>query len=338
MTDSVKLFSLLAVAHLARAQDQFDEAERRLNELLNGEAGVMRYVVGAIAIVLFICVVCGFIVWLAYLVCNCCRCFRGFVRLAARGMRSLCSCLCFWRSKESYGCMSTCTPFTGEFEDAEFPCPRALATMKNASGVDVEVSYCAKHIDPMLRRVFMRGAPFEKGGTKYPINVHFGEKVKTIDLPTVVKHEIKQAEAIKKSGGQQAGFVYRFKSKEDLALVEEPTPDKPYLYKIGMMRITAERTVAKQRVDEWHGSVFGNVEGVDYWRTKDAASAEQLVHAMLAKNRIARFNRKEKKFEVEWFFVPLDDVIETIKLVIEAVDKQQFEPLLAKIRSDNPSR
>jgi hypothetical protein len=321
MNKKASILLLAVLLNFVVSLDSLDEAERRMNELLNGEASPWRYIVGTVAIIAFICVACGFVIWLFYLSCLCCKCFGGAFRGLWRFLRWIFSCCC--GKKETYGCLSTYAPYTGEFEEADFPCAKKLARIKNASGVQVEIPYCSEHVNPLVRRVFVRGAPFEKGNKKYPINFEFGKSKKSQTVIANIEAEIVRAEKVPV---RQPGFIYRFEAEQDVAIVDLPGADKPYLYKIGMTR----QKSAKDRTSQWPESVFGNVENVDYWKTNDAPSAESLIHAFLAKKRLMRFNTKTQDFEIEWFYVTLNELTETVEFVINSVASNDWKRLRDK--------
>jgi hypothetical protein len=313
-------------------EEALEAAEKRMNEFLALESPWYVYVAGVAGIIAFVCVGIGFLVWLVYLIFNCCICTRGFLGCFGGCMRSFC-CFIFRRkgyvepSARQY-CLSTYKPFEDQFDEADEQCTNQLIAIPNARGVAVTVPYCEEHIGDASERLFKKAKPFEVNRSRYQIDFYHYNLYKSepAAYATMVENAIEVAAATPKS---PSGFVYIFRSRDDLAAVNDPGPSKPYFYKIGMTR----KKSAKDRVDQWEnlaGSVFGNVEGIDFWKVEDAARAETLIHTLLARERVDRYNNSTKMFEIEWFFQTRKEITSVIVAVVAAVKTRNFEPLLER--------
>lgn len=334
MTKLLLSFLLLPVA--ADRLQNIADAEKRMEELLAGEASIWTYLFGLTIFVVAFVMFCGGLITflccafkiLSYFGC-CLGCFGRCGRRAsafvwqkftyAGASSSSSESSGVGGDPDKTGCVSPYMPVDGDLEKAGARCQKVVSTVTNASGVKVQVPYCEKHLNPLRRRVFEKGAPFEASGTRYRINFHY-EMGLANDVASLLRQEIAQAKKIRV---RASGFVYIFQNRDDVDRVSYDEK-RPYMFKIGMTRLKA----AKMRVDQWPDSVFGNVKNVDYFPTKDAVSSEAIVHALLARQRVARYNDLTHDFEIEWFFVTKEDAMETVRKVTEAVDKRRFEQLL----------
>lgn len=313
MCHVASLLPLLIGAAHSMSEKDMEDAERRMHELLNGEASLSRYIVGAVALVLLFCFVCGSLIWCFNVMFGCCS-----------ATRSCFSCLfgCCWRRKKQKldtVCLGPHAPVlasasaSASFDSADrAACPRTTVSLRNASGVRVPVPYCDLHVVELQRRLFEAGAPFEKRGkARHSINFFHGDAYDPDYDPST---EINNAIAKANRRVRRPGFIYMFRSKEDLSLVKYGGDKVPYFFKIGK----TEQPTALERVQQWEDAQFGNVEGVDYWRVASATNAELLIHALSAKARVDRFDRIDQAFEIEWFFDTRENLTRTIRAVVEA--------------------
>jgi len=319
-------FLFLATAVLAKERhrnrwDDLADSELKLedlmgNEFLEGKAHWARYVVGVLAVVLFLTTCGGCLMLLCYANFLCFGCCGSTGRVFFRFLRALGRCLCFWRKPVEYGCVSSYAPFAGDFDQAASECHRELVPLTNSRGVLVHVPYCQRHSKPLQERIFKKDRRFEANAT-YPINVHFGEAHTRLAVAALVNEEVARARTYK---NQADGYIYMFHNTDDTRYVKfPPASGEPYLYKIGM----TERT-PKERLSEWSGAVMDGA-----WRTSSVFAAEQLIHAMHAQDRIARFNvgGEKQKFEVEWFYATKEDLQQTIGRVIDTIKSKHWDDL-----------
>lgn len=301
------------------------EAQKIMDELLSGQAESWRYVAGTFTVVVFVCFVVGLLVWICYIIGNCCWCTRKSCCGVWWLLKKLFSCCGCGREKEKeVECLGGYRPFDEEFEVERENCTRETVTIMNARRNFVQIPYCKRHVGDLEKRVFFKANSFEASGTKYVLDVYY------IDVPAKLKYSDILSEAIASAGtGTRTapGFIYIFRSSMDLERVAYRNDDTPYFFKIGMTR----RKTAKERVSEWEDSNFGNEENKDWWAVPAATKAELLVHAVLAKSRIARYNNETHEFEVEWFFVKKTEAIESIQLVVDALRKKDFGELQKKV-------
>ena len=310
-------------------------AEQRMKDFLAGEASIWVYLAGIVAIVLFLCFIVGIIIWACSMIFSCCMCTNRFFGCFGRAVKWF---FCFVFRRRRYSdvaaeigvnkkrCLSSYQPHDNVFDEPDEECVNSLVSMTNARGVKVLTPYCEAHIGTLPDKVFKKAKPFESPSSRYSLNVYFTDifEREPAAFATLVEAAIKVANSAPKA---PRGFVYIFRSRDDLEASPYVADSKPYFFKIGM---THDKT-AKERVDQWSGSVFGNVEGVDFWRVVDASRAEVLVHTLLARERVARFNKRDNKFEVEWFFQSRDQIRNTIVGVVEAVQTRNFDNLLRRI-------
>jgi len=296
------------------------EAQEVMDQLLSGNAEPWRYIAGTVSIVVFVCFILGFLVWFCYIVGNCCWCTRK----TCCGVWWLIKKLTPWgwssrRDAEPTKCLSSYRPFEEEFELAEEACLKEPSVINNSRGDVVVVPYCKKHLADLTSRLFKPGKAFERN-EKYPINFFFAAVPGKLDYSNVVANAISLVESLPRS---QPGFIYIFRSKADQDAMIFAGDNQDYFFKIGMTR----RSTAKERVAEWDQSIFVNEAGVGWWKTTEASRAELLVHAVLARQRVARWNQKTKEFEIEWFFIKHVDAVKAIEAVVEAVRTKEYSKL-----------
>lgn len=316
MTSALCAALLLGVAR-ALSEKDVEDAERRMHELLNGEASLARYVVGLAVLVFGFCLFCGSLIWCFDVVFKCCSCTRGcFSRLFG---------LCRGKKKEKDDeivCFGQYTSAAAaKFSKSRALCVKKPVAIKNASGARVVVPFCPEHVGDLQDALFEPGAPFEnKGRARHSVNFFFGRAVDPDYVPRAeLPDEIKKA----KDRVRRAGFIYIFRSSEDLSLVKYAGDKTPYFFKIGKTELPS----AAERVRQWEDSTFGNVENVDFWRVESATNAETLIHLLCGKARVRRFDRVDQAFEIEWFFDTRERLVETIRAVVEADRSGRYDNL-----------
>lgn len=314
--NSALFLPLLLSAVTAFTEKDMDDAERRMHELLNGEASIARYVVGLLVLVIGFCFVCGSLIWCCQVLFGCC----SFTKSCFSCLFGLC------RSKkkqkdDNLQCFGQYMPASGKYNKGRGLCVKKPAEITNAGGNRVLVPFCPDHVGELQEALFEPGAPFEnKGRARHSINFFFGragdpDYDPRIDLP----EEIKKA----KDRVRRQGFIYIFRSKEDMKLVKYPGDKQPYFFKIGKTELPS----AAERVRQWEDSNFGNVENVDYWRVDSATNAETLIHLLCGKARIRRFDRIDQAFEIEWFFDTREHLTKSMQAVVDADRKNNYDSL-----------
>ena len=298
--------------------DDLNEAEEKLEEMmlksefLTGHAHWVRYMVGAIAVVLFLTTCGGCMIMVCRANFTCCLCFGSLARFVFRGLRAIC---CFWRQPVEYGCWKTYAPFANDFEHADSACERELVPVVNSRNVRVVVPYCQRHGKMLRDHIFTEDRRWEANAT-YPLNIHFGDAPAKLDIPKLVAEELSHV-----STNREDGFIYLFHNIDDTRIVRYPpaSPEEPYLFKIGKTTRTT-----KERLSEWPGAVK-DAE----WATARVAAAEPLIHTLLAQQRISRFNvsERERKFENEWFYATRREIEETVRRVLAAIKANRLDDL-----------
>lgn len=194
-------------------------------------------------------------------------------------------------------------------------CSERQSLRFNVAGIRVLSPYCRKHAFPAdSASEIDKFVPFSKG--LYTTNLNTltfrAEKSKNATRGSLFVKELESHLTSMQSVARnpKAGFIYLFVSQSDLDKVKE-VQGKPYMYKIGM----TTQARARDRVEQWPNSVFGDREGTDWFRVSDAHRAEQIVHDLLGKERLMRFNSATNRFEVEWFFVTLGEATQAMKLM-----------------------
>jgi hypothetical protein len=201
-------------------------------------------------------------------------------------------------------------------------CPYTRARSRNGVGLVFVGAMCAKHLNLQHGEHADELTTYERQPTKYLCNYCFLQAPMTeLSFRAYVLNAWREAGMRNK---RKAGYIYIFHSTYD-----EPRridKDGKFLYKIGETTLPH----ARERIAQWddhHGDVvFTDVEGVGWWRTKDAAGAEAIIHATLLCDRIVRFNNLSKHEEVEWFSVSYATAKATIEAVLEQINRDTYFP------------
>jgi hypothetical protein len=208
-------------------------------------------------------------------------------------------------------------------------CPYTRARSKNGVGLVFVGAMCTKHLNLQHGEHADELTPYERQPTKYLCNYRFLQAPMTeLSFRAYVLNAWREAGMRNK---RKAGYIYIFHSTYD-----EPRrldKDGKFLYKIGETTLPH----ARERIAQWddhHGDVvFTDVEGVGWWRTKDAAGAEAIIHATLVCDRIVRFNNLSKHEEVEWFEITYATAKTTIETVLEQINRDTYFPKDAAMTS-----